>query len=308
MAKYSELSETQVAEALALYGVRPKSVAHIDGGAANTSYRVDCSDGSRIVLTVVDNAINLPALTLARLLRYLDGHGVAVPAPLEGRNGALIETFDGRPLLVKRFVAGECFQVLPLKHVGAAGAALAKVHAVTAPDWLPTGSRRLPDVSATLKQFGDEEFAAWVTDRIDETRTALHVSLPQGIVHGDYFTDNLAVDPDGKIGILDWETASRDAVLLDLGFAVVGLVRVAGTLGLDRAQTFIDGYRMERKLTDDEVGYLRDAVIYAATYLGYRRYERHHIRYPNPTKQDLFKEMPRFVESLRAGWPALTLE
>ncbi|MGH3428168.1 MAG: phosphotransferase, partial [Mycobacteriales bacterium] len=301
-------SETQVTEALAPYGVRPQSIAHINGGAANTSYRVDCSDGSQIILTVVDNAINLSAPTLARLLRYLDAHGVAVPAPLEGRNGALIEIFDGRPLLVKQFVTGECFQVLPLNHVGAAGAALAKVHAVTAPGWLPTGSRRLPDVSATLRQFGDEEFAAWVTDRIDETRTVLAASLPQGIVHGDYFADNLVVDPDGKIRILDWETASRDAVLLDLGFAVVGLARVAGTLNLDRAQTFIDGYRAERKLTDDEAGHLRDAVIYAATYLGYRRYERHHIRYPNPAKRDLYKEMPRFVESLLDGWPALTLE
>jgi homoserine kinase type II len=250
----------------------------------------------------LDNAINLPADTLASLLRYLHDNDISTSEPLESRNGLLVETYDGRRVMIKRYVDGECHDVLPLDALRPAGAVLAKVHSLTAPKWLPNGTRRLTGFADQLTQFADQDFAEWVKARLEETSGMLDLPGLQVIIHGDYFADNLIVKPYGDVGILDWETASIDLPVLDLGFAIVGLACVDAELDTERMKAFLDGYQTVRSLAEAETAHLRDAVIYGAAVLGYHRYLRHHIRYPNPAKQDIYRAMPAFVESVRRNW------
>jgi homoserine kinase type II len=304
MAQGGELSDGQLSRALALYGLVPRTCSRIDGGATNSSYLVDCTTGVRVVVTGLDDTLGLPSDTLARFLRYLGKHSVSTGEPIESRNGALVETLDGRRLMVKRFVAGVCHDVLPLEVLATAGRALARVHAVGVPDWLPRASRRLSAIARDLARFDDREFADWIVSRLDETAVLFDTTDPYRIVHGDYFADNLIVEPAGGIAILDWETASTDLAVLDLGFAVVGLCRTESELDVARLRPLLGGYSSVRALSGAEASHLRDAVIYAATFLGHRRYARYHIHHPDAAKQHRYREMPVFVDSVRSRWPA----
>ncbi|MGI8648714.1 MAG: hypothetical protein DLM55_04860 [Acidimicrobiales bacterium] len=304
MALYSELTEPQRQQVCALFGIDYQQSSHIEGGAANTSYIVTNLDNERFVLTLLDNAINRPPQMLARLLRHLDAHGIATSGPVESIRGKLIERFDDHQVMVKRFVEGSCHDILPIEHLAAAGAALARVHALPALDWLPRGPRRLTNASEHLGSFADVNFASWVRDGLDEAQGLLELDEPLCVIHGDYFADNLITTPRGGIAILDWETASTDIAVLDIGFAVVGLTRLAGELDNDRLRSFLQGYQSVRELNDREIAHVQTATIYGATVLGYYRYLRHHIRYPNPRKYGVHREMRDFVGSVRERWSA----
>lgn len=304
MALYSELTEPQRQQVCALFGIDYQQSSHIEGGVANTSYVVTSADNERFVLTLLDNAINRPPELLARLLRHLGARGVATSDPVESIHGKLIERFDDYQVMVKRFVEGSCHHILPIEHVAAAGAALARVHVLPALDWLPHGPRRLTNVDERLASFADTDFAQWVRDGVDEAQGLLELDEPLCVIHGDYFAENLITTPRGGIAILDWETASTDIAVLDIGFAVVGLARVAGELDKDRLQFFLQGYQSVRELNDREIAHVQTATIYGATVLGYHRYLRHHIRYPNPAKHNMHREVHDFVRSVREHWPA----
>lgn len=302
MAKYTELNDGQLAAVLAGYGVHHVDASLLDGGAANTSYRVQSTAGETYILTVLDNANNLGADALARLLQHVSEHGVVSTVPVPNAAGELVSSLDDHRVLLKHFVDGVCYDVMPLEHVHASGAALACIHNAPVPEWLPVGTRRLGDVSEQLRQFEDADFATWVAKHLQNAQPLFDLDAPQCIVHGDFFADNLVVKDDGSIAVLDWETASVDTATMDIGFAVVGLACVDGELDMTRANALVQGYENKRTLTHEEQALLKNAVMYAGVRSAYFRYVRQHIWYPNPAKFDIYKEMQRFVESVEDRW------
>lgn len=305
MANYSTLTDRDRARIHWLYGIEDSDWIPIRGGAANTSFQVVGTPGPFIV-TVVDNTHNLPVGIVSDLLVYLEQSGIRVNAPVRSRRGKLVETTNGHTVMVKPYVEGRCFDLLPEQYLATAGQALASVHLLQVPSTLPEGTRRMTGATTALTRFQDQVFARWVMDGLGESSRVLQLSSPRGIVHGDYFADNLIVESDGQIMILDWETASSDLLLLDVGFALTGLARVEGQYDPNRARQFLEGYQSRRTLTPKEQRYLQQSIVYAATCIGFHRYLRHHIRYPDPSKQHLYREMQGFVATLHERFPAGT--
>ncbi|MGR7002442.1 phosphotransferase family protein [Yinghuangia aomiensis] len=86
---------------------------------------------------------------------------------------------------------------------------------------LPSGTRRLSEADlAGLEACTDREFRDWVsgTAVLPPPHTGADV-----VCHGDLFMDNLVERPDGSLAVIDWETASIDDPVFDLGMAAVGL-------------------------------------------------------------------------------------
>lgn len=68
MARYTSLSQAQIDAILAEYPLKPREVAPLSGGAANSSYLVH-ADSAAYVLTVLDNHDSASAGRLAALQR-----------------------------------------------------------------------------------------------------------------------------------------------------------------------------------------------------------------------------------------------
>lgn len=305
MAKYSDLTIDQQRKACRHFGVELMDSEHLAGGAANTSYVIVGATTERYVLTVLDNMSHLkfPVEVLPQLLNYLGAHGIRTNEPVFGLDGQLVETVDGHQFMLKRYVEGDCHDYLPEHLLGAAGATLASVHCVPPCAELPTGARRLQNSEEFLVQFKDTVFADWVRGRLADSQSLLALEGTDSVIHGDYFADNLIIEADNRIAIVDWETASNDIPLLDLGWAIVGFAGRNGRLDANRLSIFMAGYESVRPLSSEERQYLHSAVLYATTLLAYFRYVRHHIRFPNPAKQNLYSEMYDLAESIRLDWP-----
>ena len=77
--------------------------------------------------------------------------------------------------------------------------------------------------------------------------------LPQGVIHGDYFHDNVLWDDDGSAGVIDFYFACDDALAYD---AAIGIndwcVTPEARVDDERARAFIAGYESQRPFTDFE--------------------------------------------------------
>jgi homoserine kinase type II len=303
MADYSRLTPSQLVAASRLFGIACIDSTFIHGGLAKTNYLLTDVHGEQFVLTIADSERNLPAQTTARLLHYVAQHGVMTSEPIQSTNGNVIEHFDGHCVLVKQYVKGDNHHVLPRELLPAAGAVLARIHAMPVPDWLPRGTRRMDDAVESVAQFDDTQFASWVLERLDETRSLFEDDAPMCLNHGDYFADNLVVTPANDIAVIDWDTASKDLPIIDLGFAVVGLGCVGTTLQVDRLQRFLDGYASVSSLPESIEQRLQTAAMYAATVLAHHRYRRFHILFPDAERADSHVQMQHIVDSLQRDWP-----
>ncbi|MGW5114399.1 phosphotransferase [Streptomyces noursei] len=303
MAKYTSLGQIDLPCVADHYGLDQPRLAPLAGGAANSSFHLTSGSGE-FVLTILDNHDQASAERLAAHTTALFDLGMPTTEVVPTQNGSLIADVAGRPVILKRWIAGGVEAPLPIHLLPDAGRILATLHTLAADAAgladLPAGTRRLsPAQQATIAEFSDTDFATWLTERLERIHTleATH-HRAQVIAHGDLFDDNLIVRPDGGLVVLDWETVSLDDPLLDLGMAAVGLAREDGLLVPERLRALVAGYVEIAPLSEDELTALTAEIEHAALIIAFHRYYRHNVRFPDPAKSTIHTEMIKFVESI----------
>jgi aminoglycoside phosphotransferase (APT) family kinase protein len=180
------------------------------------------------------------------------GHaGVAVPRLVDsGTDPAVL----GAPYLISEHVDGETIARRLLRdpqYTGARaglaaelGRTLARIHSIPA-DAVPglTAADPLEDLRQTYDALGEplptiEIAMRWLAKhRPDE--------VPETVVHGDFRTGNLIIDPAGLRAVLDWERVHRGDPREDLGWLCVKCWRFGSPLpagGFGTVDQLLDGY------------------------------------------------------------------
>jgi len=135
---------------------------------------------------------------------------------------------------------------------------LAAAHAVET--IVQSGS--LPVLCASLERM------AAVARLISQADTIARVlqTMPQTLLHGDYWPGNISIDEDGRYVIYDWQTVSVGPGLLDLAAFAIKSQRYCSPMPVDPAE-LISLYRyslatiVRQTWTDDEWGRLWDHVM-----------------------------------------------
>jgi Ser/Thr protein kinase RdoA (MazF antagonist) len=117
-------------------------------------------------------------------------------------------------------------------------------------------------------------------DRVPEIARAFHRSAleivgrlaagdrpPASFLHGDCYPANAVRAPEGPVVMVDWEGAGRGPAVFEVGYLLLGSHMDRPQLPAMRADperiaAVVRGYARRRRLSDPELGWLRDAVRY----------------------------------------------
>lgn len=299
MTQYLELQESDIAGILRKYNLKQIDYESIEEGEGNTNYLVSTKQ-KQYVLTIFE--INHTRTgNLSRLLGSLNKHGFPATRVRKSVNGEATTSFQGKPVILKPFIGGQVVEKLNENMVRQVGAAMANLHDIKKPDYLPRkhayGLETFPGVMVTGINL---EYENWLEKRYDILVQTIPSGLPLGLIHGDLFYDNVLFDGEKFKAIIDFEDACVYYKIFDLGMAVVGLCTEKSKIKLAKVRSLVKGYQEIRMLEDLEAETLQMFVGYAATATSSWRYWKYNIDTPIAELTGKHWEMVKISKAARA--------
>lgn len=262
MAVITPLSAAQIDGIMRAYGMRALRIDPIAEGTTNTLYRLLTTRG-RFVLRLTERGGEDDVRRELDVLRRLTGRQVPDVIPAAGGK-PFIWAFNKPAVLFKELPGAVVPKAtLTVDQLTAVGRWMADVHAVEAPGDLPPTlyhpasfwtQHVLPE-QAPLRALHPEVYEAIEALYAEGDEPAAFDELPQSIVHGDLFAENLLFHREGGPWVVDLETAGRGPRLLDLAVAVFALAYDDAQRAYDpeRAEALINGWSTLKRATPEEV-------------------------------------------------------
>ncbi|MBI1363062.1 MAG: homoserine kinase [Proteobacteria bacterium] len=284
----SKADATSLLEAYPQIGTL-QALEGIAEGTENTNYKLTADSGNYI-LTLFEGRLDATRLQwYLDLQAHLKARGIPAPLTHTGTDGAQIRKVAGIPASVFEFLTGHATATPSPAQCKSAGAMLAAMH-MAAADFEPRHPN-LMDIS-TLRQMQGTIMAdvpelpgpmmsllqTLVDATIDLSKdlTALPDSLPRGVVHLDYFPDNVFFDGNAVSGVIDYFFAGTDCWAYDFAIALIawGYEGPTGSLKPEHFAAMVQGYTAARQLSDDEVAWMPVFMrLAAARFLTTRLYD-----------------------------------
>ncbi len=297
MAHYTLLDQTSLEAILLAYPLGPpRVVTPLDGGKANSS-ALFTTDSGTYVVSVCDEKGPDELEHLTRTLEHLEKHGIATTRLIKSRDGASFIEHGGKPVYVKAFIEGTVPDSLTPEMVSQLGVALARLHAVPTQPHLPeVFSYGIESFSEISGETGT--FARWLQDKTDRLVKCVKAELPKGLIHGDLFPDNSVFRGEKLAAILDFEEVCYYYLVFDLGMCAAGCCCPSGTLSLPLTAALVDGYQSVRPLSGLEKELFKLHLEYGAVATSFWRYRQFNIRFPDPGKKSLYREMSALADQV----------
>jgi homoserine kinase type II len=191
-----------------------------------------------------------------------------------------------------------------------AGVALARLHLTGAPYPDQRAGRYEPDEIARrlaaieARTADDPALAAAVEElrpelrRLERDRSAVNDQIPQGLIHGDLFMDNVLYRGPTLVALLDFEQAAWGRPIYDLAVSVLAFGFGLDDFRSDITRAFIDGYLDTRPLEPIEADSFGDELCFAACRFTVTRITDVYLRREAGAPPG--KDFRRYLQRLRA--------
>lgn len=300
MARYTQLQEDDVRQIAIDYNLVFVGFAPLEGGAGNSSYLLHTQQAD-YVLTIFEEKTLAEVANLGQLLLLLARSEFPTTRLLIPTQGNIAILYKGKPVLVKAYIPGQVRMDLDATKLLQAGAAMARLHQIPAPNFLPRSHAYGRQVFASvIGRDIDPVYESWLAGRQSYLNQHIPSGLPIALIHGDLFYDNILFDRENLRAIIDFEEACRYYTLFDIGMAIVGLCAVEERIALEKARSLVTGYQKVRKLEKSEKENLQLFVEYASTAVSYWRFWKYHIDKPMVDKADKHRQMMRLAVRVNA--------
>jgi homoserine kinase type II len=257
MSVFTPVSEAQARALLEHYSLGElERLEGIAQGVENTNYFLDTTTGA-YVLTLFEHIPRADLPFYVGLMDHLAHHEITCPAPMRRDDGEMLTDVNGKPAVIVTKLPGAP-RTSPSAHdCKVAGEVLGAIHVAgveydaalenwRGAQWRERFSEKLgPKLSSAENELiaAENRYQAMHDDKV----------LPQGIIHGDYFHDNVLWDDEGRPGVIDFYFACDDVLAYDLAIAVNDwCVNPDATLDAARVAALIEGYEEKRPLEDLE--------------------------------------------------------
>lgn len=261
MAVYTDITDEELAELLADFDLGAAlSLKGVAEGVENSNFLLETEAG-RFFLTIYEKRVNEGDLPFfLGLMHWLAEHGYPSATPIADRSGQILKRVRGKPAAVISFLSGLSVRRPSAAHCREAGSGLARLH--------------LAAEGFTLSRANDLGEAAWapmfagLRDRAEALKPGLAAQvegdlarisadwpsgLPMGVIHADFFPDNVFFQGGKFVAAIDFYFACVDALAYDIAVALnAWCFEADGSFNITSARALLAGYEAHRPLTDAE--------------------------------------------------------
>ena len=261
MAVYTDITDDELATLLADYDLGAAvSFKGIVEGIQNSNFLLETETG-RYFLTVYEKGVRPEDLPFfLGLTRWLAEHGFPCATPIVDRQGRMLRTLRGKPCALVTYLLGLSVRRPSVAHCREAGESLAALH--------------LAGEGFALQRANDLGQAAWAAlfaplkDAAEALKPGLAATiegdlarlardwpqgLPQGVIHADYFPDNVFFQGGRFAAAFDFYFACNDALAYDVAVALnAWCFEPDGSFNITSARALVAGYERLRPLSGPE--------------------------------------------------------
>ncbi len=274
MLEYTPLDNNQIDIILAEFTAeKALSSTLLSGGSENTNYLVS-TDKRRYVMTICEYKSVPDTQDLADLLELLARHEFPTSRLVHSLENKSFSLFNDKPVLLKKYIAGEIIEDLPYNILQSLGQQLGRLHKIKAPDYLPDKPNYGTDKFSIVASYApDSTFYHWLKEMRQTIMDGISPTLPKALIHADVFYNNVIISKDGtRATIMDFEEACNYYRVFDLGMMIIGLCSEGSTINLKKVRDILTGYQQENQLLALEQQSLKLFTAYAATATAYWRH------------------------------------
>ncbi len=271
------LSEDILSEAFSKYDIGTLQRSWpASNGIENSNYFIQSLINGRrceYVLTVMEQPAN-SGQAYVSMMDALDQYGLPVAAPIRSISNEAVETISDKPALLQPRLSGQHTFSPTIKQICSLARFIARMHltmqasAVELPAYPRDPSWLQANADRVLRHIPYTD-QALLNDAITKTKSLLSRKdvrmLPQGMIHGDLFRDNVLFNERGLTGVLDFHHAASGFWIYDLAVVANDWCSDAeGQLNPDRTTAMLKAYHSIRPLKEQEVWFFSSFAMYAA--------------------------------------------
>jgi len=261
MAVYTDISDEELAGLLADFDLgNALSLKGVAEGVENSNFLLETEAG-RYFLTVYERRVRPEDLPFfLELLRWIAGRGFPSATPIPDREGRLLKEVRGKPCAIVSFLSGLAVRRPTAAHCREAGAGLALLH--LAAEGFPLkrandlGQAAWAPMFAGLGQAAEDlkpGLAKTISSDLELLAARWPKNLPEGVIHADFFPDNVFFTNGKFAGAIDFYFACVDAFAYDIAVALnAWCFEPDGSFNITSARQLVAGYESHRKLSDLE--------------------------------------------------------
>jgi len=261
MAVYTDISDEELAQLLARYDLgQAQTFKGIAEGVENSNFLLE-TDRARFILTIYERRVKREDLPFfLGLMRWLADHDYPCATPMPGRDGELIQEIRGKPAAIVSFLPGLSVRRPSAIHCREAGEGLARLHlaardfpmtrenSLGQPAWAPMFERLKPAAEGLKPGL-----AATISADLEKLAQAWPQDLPRGVIHEDYFPDNVFFQGDRFAATIDFYFACVDVLAYDIAVALnAWCFEADGSFNITNARALVAGYETHRPLSAAE--------------------------------------------------------
>ena len=264
MAVYTEVSFEELERLLEQYDIgQPLSFKGIAEGIENSNFYLQTDRGA-FILTLYEKRVVADDLPFfLGLMEHLAERGVHCPLPVKTRDGRALVSLNRRNAAIVTFLTGIALRRPDAAHCAAAATALAGLHrsgegfALSRANALgPKGWRPLTE-SIHGADTIEDGLGAMISSSLEELVAGWPAGLPSGVIHADYFPDNVLFVQNQVGGVIDFYFACNDFYVYDLAIMLNSwCFELDGSYNITKGQAVIQAYRAARSLSEAEIAAL----------------------------------------------------
>ncbi len=263
MAVYTQISKKDISLINSKFNIENfNSFKGIKQGIENTNYLLK-SKNKKFILTIFEKRVKKKEIPFfMKLMDQLSDLKINCPKPLRNRNGDYLIKLKGKTACIVTFLEGKDKKKLNNKNCFDIGKMIALMHLSTNKVKLyrknSMGVKSLSPLLNSIK-FKSKKFInleKFLKTNFKDIKNRWPKRLPNGIIHGDLFIDNIFFKNEKLSGVIDFYFAANDYYMYEIAICVNALCfdknKTKFIINKKKVKYLIKGYESIKKISQRE--------------------------------------------------------